>query len=105
MRRIDLRPTPHRDERRDDIVAFVVEARRETLIVRLAAVVGGYLLTHLGRVPLVGERFEIDGLDVEILDVERRRVHKVRLSRHVPPEGMAAVDKGSREPAGDRVGK
>ena len=67
--------------------------------------VGGYLLTHLGRVPLVGERFEIDGLDVEILDVERRRVHKVRISRHVPPEGMAGVARSSRDSAGDRAGK
>jgi magnesium and cobalt exporter, CNNM family len=41
--------------------------------------VGGYLLTHLGRVPAVGERFEIDGLLVEVLEVERRRIHKVRI--------------------------
>jgi CBS domain containing-hemolysin-like protein len=46
--------------------------------------VGGYLLTRLGRVPLVGERFEIDGLGVEVLDVERRRIHKVRIVRHNP---------------------
>jgi CBS domain containing-hemolysin-like protein len=48
--------------------------------------VGGYLLTHLGRVPLVGERFEIDGLSVEVLDVERRRIHKVRMARTAPVE-------------------
>jgi putative hemolysin len=41
--------------------------------------VGGYLLTHLGRVPAVGERFEVDGLSVEVLEVERRRIHKVRI--------------------------
>jgi CBS domain containing-hemolysin-like protein len=45
--------------------------------------VGGYLLTHIGRVPAVGERFEIDGLAVEVLDVERRRIHKVRIM-HAP---------------------
>ena len=43
--------------------------------------VGGYLLTHLGRVPAVGERFEIDGLRVEVLEVERRRINKVRIIR------------------------
>ena len=43
--------------------------------------VGGYLLTHLGRVPAVGEHFEIDGLHVEVLDVERRRINKVRVSK------------------------
>lgn len=41
--------------------------------------VGGYLLSHIGRVPAVGERFDIDGLSVEILDAERRRINKVRM--------------------------
>ena len=41
--------------------------------------VGGYLLTHLGRVPAVGERVDIDGLTVEVLEVDRRRVNKVRI--------------------------
>jgi putative hemolysin len=43
--------------------------------------VGGYLLSHLGRVPAVGERFDIDELGVEVLDAERRRVNKVRMWR------------------------
>lgn len=42
---------------------------------------GGYLLTHLGRVPARGERFEVDGLEVEVLEVEGRRIHKVRVSK------------------------
>ena len=45
--------------------------------------VGGYLLNRLGRVPAVGERMEIDGLTIEVLDVERRRIHKVRMA-HQP---------------------
>jgi putative hemolysin len=43
--------------------------------------VGGYLLSHLGRVPIVGERFEVDGLGVEVLEAERRRVTRVRIWR------------------------
>jgi putative hemolysin len=43
--------------------------------------VGGYLLSHLGRVPLVGETFDIDDLTVEVLEAERRRIHKVRVKR------------------------
>jgi putative hemolysin len=43
--------------------------------------VGGYVLARVGRVPGVGERFTFDGMDVEILEAERRRIHKVRLSR------------------------
>ena len=43
--------------------------------------VGGYLLSHLGRVPAVGERFELDGLNVDVLDAERRRINKVRITK------------------------
>ena len=43
--------------------------------------VGGYLLTRLGRVPTVGETLEVDDLVVEVLEAERRRVHKVRVQR------------------------
>ena len=46
--------------------------------------VGGFLLSHLGRMPYVGERFEVDGLDVEVLEVERRRITKARLRRREP---------------------
>jgi phosphoglycerate kinase len=42
------------------------------------------LLSHLGRVPAVGERFDIDGLAIEVLEAERRRVNKVRMRRHEP---------------------
>ena len=49
--------------------------------------VGGFLLSHLGRMPYVGERFEVDGLDVEVLEVERRRISKVRL-RRAPQESV-----------------
>ena len=50
--------------------------------------VGGYLLTRLGRVPAVGESFDFDGLEVEVLEAERRRIHKVRmrLAPQVQPE-------------------
>jgi CBS domain containing-hemolysin-like protein len=50
--------------------------------------VGGYLLNHLGRVPAVGERLEIDGLTVDVLEVERRRVHKVRIMRDSRPHSQ-----------------
>jgi len=43
--------------------------------------VGGYLLARLGRVPVVGERFDVDGLSVEVLDAERRRITRVRIAR------------------------
>jgi len=44
--------------------------------------VGGYLLSHIGRVPAVGEHFDIDVLNVEVLDADRRRIYKVRIGRN-----------------------
>jgi putative hemolysin len=46
--------------------------------------VGGYLLARIGRVPTVGERFDVDGLSVEVLEAERRRVTKVRIMKREP---------------------
>jgi putative hemolysin len=46
--------------------------------------VGGFLLSHLGRMPYVGETFDVDGLSVEVLEVERRRITKVRVRRREP---------------------
>jgi CBS domain containing-hemolysin-like protein len=48
--------------------------------------VGGFLLSHLGRVPVVGEQMDFDGLHIEVLDVERRRVNKVRMTRRLVDE-------------------
>jgi magnesium and cobalt transporter len=51
--------------------------------------IGGYLLAHLGRVPGVGERIDVDGLRVEVLEAERRRVTRVRVRRQVVQEPAA----------------
>ncbi|HUR34686.1 MAG TPA: hemolysin family protein [Vicinamibacterales bacterium] len=56
--------------------------------------VGGFLITHLGRVPSVGEQVDIDGMHVEVLEVDRRRVSKVRITRReaaMAPDGERAV--------------
>jgi len=52
--------------------------------------VGGFLLAHLGRVPAVGETFEVDGLAVEVLEAERRRINRVRIRRkeHVTEDSV-----------------
>jgi putative hemolysin len=46
--------------------------------------VGGFLLSQLGRVPAVGEKVELDGISVEILETEGRRITRVRISRREP---------------------
>jgi putative hemolysin len=43
--------------------------------------VGGYILSRAGRVPAVGETLDVDGLSVEVLEAERRRLHKVRFRK------------------------
>jgi CBS domain containing-hemolysin-like protein len=48
--------------------------------------VGGYVLARVGRVPAAGERFSFDGVGIEILEAERRRIHKVRIQRAPQPE-------------------
>ena len=61
------------DEVRDRLGVAIEREGFETL--------GGYLLTHLGRMPYVGETFDVDDLAVEVLEVERRRITKVRVAR------------------------
>ena len=63
--------------------------------------VGGYVMARLGRVPAAGEVHTIDDLVVEILDAERRRVHRVRVSKRaqggegaMAPGNPGAQDEG-----------
>jgi putative hemolysin len=58
--------------------------------------VGGYLLSHIGRVPAVGEKFEVDGLSVEVLEVERRRINKVRICKKATAEIAEDAEVNSR---------
>jgi putative hemolysin len=50
---------------------------------------GGYVLARLGRVPSTGEAFDVDGLRIEVIDAERRRVHRLRVRRISEPAGAA----------------
>jgi len=43
--------------------------------------VAGYVLSRLGRVPHAGETFDADGLCIEVVEAERRRVRRVRIRR------------------------
>jgi CBS domain containing-hemolysin-like protein len=56
--------------------------------------VGGYLLAHVGRVPAVGETFEMDGVSVEVLEAERRRITRVRVRRIESEPAPAAEQAG-----------
>ncbi len=58
------------------------------------ATVAGLVMTFLGRVPARGESFDLDGLKVQVLDADRKRVHWIRVQLPDDP-GEGA------QPAGD----
>lgn len=49
--------------------------------------IGGLINQHLGRLPKKGERIQLAGLTIEVLEVDEKSVRKVRLSREksTPP--------------------
>lgn len=77
----------------DDTFVFSAKVATSELVDRLGIeieddayeTVGGFVLAEVGRVPAVGEKFELEGLEVEILEAERRRIHKVRIRRKPTP--------------------
>jgi CBS domain containing-hemolysin-like protein len=42
---------------------------------------GGFVQARLGRLPHGGDQFDVDGIHVEILEVDRHRIRRVRLQR------------------------
>jgi putative hemolysin len=51
------------------------------------ATVAGLVMACLGRVPVRGESFDVEGLKVQVLDADRRRLHWVRIHLPEGPEG------------------
>lgn len=49
---------------------------------------GGYVFSKLGKVPLIGEVIETEHLRIEVLDVDDRRIRKIRVT--VEPEPAPA---------------
>lgn len=45
---------------------------------------GGFVHKHLGRIAVKGDTFEAEGIRVEILEIERHRVRKMRITRLGP---------------------
>ncbi len=53
----------------------------------------GFITHDLGRLPLRGEKMDIKGLEVEVLEVDQKRVIKLRLSKSAPAEGIQGENK------------
>ncbi|PYE48689.1 hemolysin family protein [Deinococcus yavapaiensis] len=49
----------------------------------------GYVLSHTGSIPNVGERIEVDGWTLEVVDLDGRRIDRLLI---VPPEGYVSED-------------
>ena len=58
---------------------------------------GGYLYTHFGRVPLIGEVIETDELHIDLVEVEGRRIRKV----HVIRKYLTNVDEMTEDASND----
>jgi putative hemolysin len=54
---------------------------------------GGFVVTQFGRIPATGDHFDWSGWRFEVVDMDRRRVDKVLVSKAPPP--VAAVEKVS----------
>jgi len=48
-----------------------------------ASTVAGLIAAYLGRIPAPGEEFEFEGMRVQILNADRKRIHRLRI--HLPP--------------------
>ncbi len=47
--------------------------------------VGGFVYHHLGKIPIVGDEVQADGLNLRVLSVLGRRIKKVRVRKEEPP--------------------
>ena len=53
--------------------------------------VGGLVMSYLGRVPSPGEEFDYEGLNIRILDADRRRVYWIRIRMPEPAESSSSA--------------
>lgn len=47
--------------------------------------VGGFVYHHLGKIPIVGEEVQADGVRLKVLSVAGRRIKKVHVTKEAPP--------------------
>jgi putative hemolysin len=52
---------------------------------------GGFVFTRMGRIPSVTDSFEWNGLKIEVVDMDGKRIDKV-LVRHSHSESQGAVE-------------
>jgi CBS domain containing-hemolysin-like protein len=60
--------------------------------------VAGLIVAYLGRVPAPGEEFDMDGLRIHILEADRKRIHRVRVSLPMLQDLQDQPDASTRGP-------
>jgi putative hemolysin len=55
--------------------------------------VGGFVVTYFGRIPVAGDRFDWGGWRFEVVDMDRRRVDKVLVSKTPASSAADATEK------------
>lgn len=53
--------------------------------------IAGFVTEQLGRLAVVGDTVEVPGATIQVAEVDRRRIARVRVTRHAEPE-VAAVE-------------
>ncbi len=76
--------TLHPDEVLDQTGFAVPEGEYETI--------AGFLVDRLGHIPVVGERTEHGGWDLEVAAMDRRRVSEVRLQPRIAPDARTETE-------------
>jgi putative hemolysin len=57
-----------------------------------ASTIAGLISSALGRIPGAGEEFDLDGIRVEILDADRKRIRRLRVRFPPPPQKPSSLD-------------
>jgi CBS domain containing-hemolysin-like protein len=71
---------------------------------RSYATVGGFVLARLGFIPRGGESFDFDGYRFTVVEMDRRRVARVKIQRlKTPSERSASSPAADAKPAAEKV--
>jgi putative hemolysin len=70
---------------------------------RSYATVGGFVLARLGFIPRGGESFDFDGYRFTVVEMDRRRVARVKIQRLKTLERSAAASAPEIKPAAEKV--
>jgi putative hemolysin len=59
--------------------------------------IGGFVMHHLGRIPMAGEHFRWDGLSFEVMDMDGKRVDKILVAEVASATAAPGQDQESPE--------